>query len=98
MQEELDEGGATALKADVGVAQEQDQRLAVAESKQSGRKKDIFLADMSRQSKRDRQSGVKSEAPDVEYDVVEGVQGHEARRDQGVLAWDKQQVRSPLIP
>ena len=50
------------------------------------------MADMSRQSKKERQSGVKSEAPDVAYNVVEGVQGHEQRRDQGVLAWDKQQV------
>jgi hypothetical protein len=74
------------------VAQERDQLLANAESKKSSRKKEIFLADMSRQSKKERQSGVKSEAPDVAYNVVEGVQGHEQRRDQGVLAWDKQQV------
>ena len=33
-------------------------------------------------------SGVKSE-----YSIVEGVQGHESRRDQGVLDWKQQQVR-----
>lgn len=94
VQKEVDEGTRAGRKThEVLVAQDQDSRLAGADFKQSHRRGEVFLADMGKQSKRERASGVKSEAPDVEYEVVEGVQGHEERRDRGVLLWDKQQVR-----
>ena len=93
--DEINDATATNMRADVEVAQDLDRRLADAVSKQSGRKKEVFLADFKSQSKRERTSGIKSEAPDVEYEVTEGVQGREQRRDIGVLDWDKQQVCEP---
>jgi hypothetical protein len=104
VREEVDDGtggGITSLQANALTAEDQDRRLAAAESKQSGRRREVFLADMGRQSKQEQgrgrgpgPGGESEGAPDVQYEVVEGVQGHEARRDRGVLDWDKQQVTS----
>ena len=92
MIEEIEDGGLAQKKANVLTAQAMDAKLKKAESKQSGKKNEIFLADMDKQSRRERNNERLSVAPDVEYSVPEGVQGFEKRRDQGVLDWDKQQV------
>jgi hypothetical protein len=95
VQEELEDGGPSNRRANASVAQEVDRNFATAESKQSGKKREVFLADMGRQSKGERGSvGDKSAAPlDVEYaEVARGVLGNDARRDRDVLDWNKQQV------
>lgn len=58
IQEELEQRVPFNRQGDMATAQDLDTRLAAAESKQSGKKRDIFLADMKRQSKRERQSGI----------------------------------------
>ena len=54
----MDQGVGGNLQGDMAVALDLDTRLAAAESKQSGKKREIFLTDMKQQSKRERQSGM----------------------------------------
>lgn len=73
-----------------------DTALEKGEHQQSKKKKEPMFVDMGKQRNRPA-AGEKSEAPDVVYDVKEGVTGREERRDKGVLAWSEQLGRDAKV-
>jgi hypothetical protein len=83
VREELGEVGYAENIAARKDASDLDNALVKGESKQSKKKREPVFVDMGKQQKR-KESGEKSAAPDVVYDVKE------ERRDKGVLAWSEQ--------